>query len=184
MKVIIDRHIQDRYDYYRNICYYHFQGRYLWEDLFQETYLKLLEIKPETIEFYDSIDKLHCIVIRTIKSLRQESKRAKKNKQGHTSPLFEINGLDISHGYFDESDSINEIEIQEQFEKANKAIEKALSQPVAESKEVSDYLKIKTFVHINETNTYRVSKKTGISRQYLNQIYQQGRELLLNEITK
>ena len=65
-KEIIDSHINQHYEYYRKQCRYQYNGRYLWEDLFQETYLKLLTIKPETIEFYNEIGKLNCIVINKI----------------------------------------------------------------------------------------------------------------------
>src|SRR3954463_14146142 len=90
MRSIADAHFTENYNYYRKVCRNQFRGSYLFEDLLQETYLEFLKVKPETIEFYNEIGRLNCIVIRIIKALHNRRRNGKKNKQGETSPLFEI----------------------------------------------------------------------------------------------
>ena len=80
MKEIVDAHFLENHEYYKKVCRYSFKDRYLWEDLLQETYLCFLRVKPETIEKYHELGKLRSIGNIIIRSLYQDRKRAKKNK--------------------------------------------------------------------------------------------------------
>lgn len=207
MRSIIDAHFTENYKYYESICRFQFGGNYLYQDLLQETYLALTQVKSETIEFYNEIGKLNCIVIRIIKALYGRRKNDKRNANGSTSPLYEIPSVDSRLVVFalretDDfmnlapldkipDDSLNPLElaiqeetIQRQFEQANDLIKIALQEPVIETKgtEISNYLKVRVFTEVLNSNVNQVHKSTGISRAYLTRINREGQQYLQNKI--
>lgn len=189
MKEIIDAHFLSHYEYYKKVCRYSFKDRYLWEDLFQETYLGFLKVKPETIQKYHDLGQLNKIGNIIIRSLYQERTRAKMNKNGHTSPLFEVGKYEVTD--FKDSEVLNQFEIEleeiENRDKYDKAIEvfgKALSEPVSNEKKASPFLKVKTFLAVHDSNIYRISKQTGINRKYITDVYNDAREYIKKEIAK
>lgn len=190
MNQIINDHFTKKYDYYKNICRYHFSGMFLFEDLLHEAYCEVLKVKPETIAFYHEIDKLECIVIKTIKSLYYAKSRTKRYDKGKTSVLFQSSDIEfVNIDSLTESellDGPSEIELMQMADKASSEIDKALKQPVKynQGKELSDYLKIRTFVEVNQSNINQVSKSTGISRKFLTRIYKEGQLTLKEKITK
>lgn len=190
MNQIINDHFTKKYDYYKNICRYHFGGAFLFEDLLHETYCEMLKVKPETITFYHEIDKLDCIVIKTIKSLYYAKGRTKRYEKGKTSALFQSNDIDfVDINALTDADLLDgpsEAELMQMADKAFSEIDKALKQPVKynQGKELSDYLKIRTFVEVNQSNINQVSKSTGISRKFLTRIYKEGQLTLQQRITK
>jgi DNA-directed RNA polymerase specialized sigma24 family protein len=207
MRSIADAHFTQNYNYYRTVCRYQFKGNYLYEDLLQETYIELLRVKPETIEFYSEIGKLNCIVIKIIKHLHSHRRRRKYHHDGHTSQLFETADIDYSNwvesdeaidqtrrmpfdnelnSFLENFEEVLETEnrIQRQFDQARELMELAKLEPVKYDKgsELSDFLKIKVFEEVNKSSVNRVHKDTGISRAYLTRIYREGKEYLQKNI--
>lgn len=185
MKEIVDSHFIAHLDYYKSYCQYSYRGRYLWEDLLQETYLNFLRVKPDVLQKYSDNGRLTTIGRIIIRSLYQDRKRAKKNKNGNTSPLFEINGYsddtrDCDTNYFEIEQA--EIDFEECYNKALKLFERALSEPVSQGKEKSSFLKVKTFLAVQESNIYQISKQTGINRKYITDVYNEAREYIKKEI--
>lgn len=191
MKEIIDNHFLENYEYYKKVCRYSFKGRYLWEDLLQETYLCFFKVKPETIKKYSDTGQLLRIGSIIIRSLYQERKRAKKNSNGNTSPLFEIAGSYSEDNLIKDDSVLNyfeielhELEIKDSYDKALKVFDKALSEPVINNKQASSFLKVKTFLAVQDSNIHRISKETGINRKYITDVYNEAREFIKYEITR
>ena len=88
-KEIIDKHFNDRYSYYRSICFT-VTGKDddVYKDLLHETYLAFLIIKEDVIFQFSKIDKLHYLGIRTIKQLFGKRFCKKKYSKNLSSPLF------------------------------------------------------------------------------------------------
>lgn len=190
MKEIVDKHYSEYYKYYRRMCLQYYNGRYLSEDLLHELYFELLKVKPETVEFFDEIGKLHYIGLRIIKSLFYHKNKSKTHS-AESSPLFETPSVSTSTMLLDsflKDESILELnelenEIQRQFEAAQRGIEQALSSKESpDNKTPSDYLKVRVFLDANETNIHRLSKTIGVNRAYIKEVYKQGQELLKQKI--
>lgn len=191
MKEIVDAHFLENHEYYKKVCRYSFKDRYLWEDLLQETYLCFLRVKPDTIEKYHELGKLRSIGNIIIRSLYQDRKRAKKNKNGHTSPLFEFNSYSNEDSNLQDSNELNyfeielyELEMKVNYDKALVLFDKALTEPVSDHAGASSFLKIKTFLAVQDSNIYRISKQTGINRKYITDVYNEAREYIKKEIAK
>lgn len=189
MKEIIDAHFLENYKDYERVCRYCFNNRYLWEDLLQETYLKFHHVRPEVIQRFHEQGRLNQIGYIIIRSLNQGRTRAKKNVNGNTSPLFEISSYECNEGQIKDESVFNsfelelqELEIKENYDKAIKVFDKALSEPVTDNKKTSNFLMIKTFLAVQESNIYQISKQTGINRKYITDVYNEAREFIKKEI--
>lgn len=186
-KQIVDIHFEKNYNYYRSVCYRYYKGRYLFEDLLNESYLELLKVKENVIFDFNDKDKLHCICLKIIRSLYQKRYHpAKNNYSGNgstSSPLFETPSIEYKIEFLIE-ESKDEKEIQLYFEKATNLIEKALTCPVMECKEKTPYQLVQTFLAVQESNINRVSIDTGISRPFITETYKQAKEYLKKEILK
>jgi len=194
---IVDAHFTSNYKRYRGICYQYYRGRYLFEDLLNESYILFRQVKPETIQRFSELDKLHCIVLKIIRSVYQKRNYSARNKPSfynkeagcNSSPLFEtptINfDLDIMCSDIDILDvTQKELEIQKHYERATELIGIALQEPVIDQKEKSNFLKITVFLDANRSSINHIHQKTGISRTYLTQVYKEGKQLLKDEILK
>lgn len=182
---IVDEHFTSNYKYYRQVCYQYYRGRYLYEDLLNEAYLKFISIKPETIDKFLELNKLHCIGLKIIRSLYQKRTNGLKySNAGGSSPLFETKGVEWSYNFIDDNQTKDEKEIQLYFEKAVKTINEALTYPVTESKKRTPYQLVQTFLAVQESSIGRISIETGISRPHIKETYKQAKEYLKNEITK
>lgn len=185
-RAIVDEHFTKNYKYYRQVCYRYYRGRYLFEDLLNETYLKFIEVKEDTIFALYEIDKLHCIGLRIIRSLFQKKGRRSNTKENGnlSSVLFETPGIDYEYDFMASDNESDEQEIQEYFEKATSAIEKGLRSKSDGQKERSVYLKVSTFLAVQQSNINQISKQTGISRPYITETYRQSQAYLQKEILK
>lgn len=175
----------------------------------------MLEAKPETIELFDEIGKLHFIGIRILKGIFNKRGQCKKHLDSSTSPLFEtcnLNGADENtSSYIAEikEDVFNEqfgksmdFKISEQFtdknmyelkviegvyedkhRKMRSAIDEALTITNDVNKgESSNYLKVRVFLDVQQTNISQVSKRIGVDRKYIRRFHQEGQELLKQKI--
>lgn len=185
-KSIIDKHFEKNYKYYRQVCYRYYRGRYLFEDLLNESYLEFLRVKEPTINKFNEIDKLHLIGLKIIRSLYRR-RYASANRTGengcNSSPLFETPTLGYEVDFL-QDESKDEKEIQLYFERATNLIEKSLSYPVETCKAKTPYQLVQTFLAVQESNINRVSIETGISRPFITETYKQAREFIKKEITK
>lgn len=195
-KQIADAHFAKNYNYYRTICYRCYRGRYLYEDLLNESYLKFIEKDPDVLlkfhregrperhieDRFRSMVKL--IIIETFRNRGIKSNRCINGETNNSSPLFETPSINLDYDFIAEEPQKNEVEIQNHFLKAVSAINKALQEPVKEGKKKSDWLKVRVFLEVEKTNINKLSKQTGISRPFITQTYIEGQKLLQKEITK
>lgn len=152
--------------------------------------MEFFKVKPETIEFFDEIGKLHYIGIKIINRTFGYRVQGKNHKDAISSPLFETPAVSTSDWMLDQIigaeqffDVINfESEIQTNFKKAKKAISEALNSSSNQSKEPSDYLKVRVFLDVTETNISQVSKRIGVDRKYIRRFYKEGQQLLKDKI--
>lgn len=192
IKEIIDDHFQSNYFYYKRVCFKYFKGRYLFEDLLHESYVKFHSTKEETVIRLNSAGKLHYGVLRIIGKLFKRRKTA-CNRQSrfyegnnNSSPLFETPGVSYEYDFptNDVDYDKDEIEIQQYFEKATRIIEDTLQQPNENKKGKSNYLKVKVFLEVQRTNINQISKTTGISRPFITQTYRESQQYLREQILK
>lgn len=158
-------------------------------DLLHETYLEMLKIKPETIIKFNNLNRLYNLGLITIRQLYIRRNNCARNgtKRAVVSPLFEI----PSAGLIDDLVSTLDADvIEREFEmlqysiNATKAIEAALNDETESGKSASPFLMVTIFNEVNSSNISRVSKKAGVSPEYIQKIYEQGRKYLLKQITK
>ena len=200
-KEIIDKHFNERYSYYRSICFT-VTGKDddVYKDLLHETYLAFLIIKEDVIFQFSKIDKLHYLGIRTIKQLFGKRFCKKKYSKNLSSPLFmavdEFFRIDKPTSGLSGAIMINsglkgamgreeftEFELQnadeqpkyseQDYLRLDKAIAELLTDPV---KTVG----VTIFLQANETSILELSRNSGISRYYLTNKYKEG----LNELKK
>lgn len=149
-------------------------------------YLKMLEAKPETIELFDEIGKLHFIGIRILKGIFNKRGQCKNHADSQSSPLFETPyGIVLEDFLIAEPCyEIKEFEeqIQVRYTKAVKAIDGALNSSSTTTGESSDYLKVRVFLDVSETNISQVSKRIGVDRKYIRRFHQEGQEFLKQKI--
>ena len=185
-KQIIDTHFEKNYKYYRQVCYRYYRGKYLYEDLLNESYLEFLKVKEPVIFKFSNRDKLHCIGLKIIRSLYQKRfSKANRNKGNgcNSSQLFETPSISYEIE-FTEQEGKDETEIQMYFERATIAIEKALTYPVSEGKDKTPYQLVQAFLAVEASSVNKISKETGISRTFITETYKQGKEYLKQEVLK
>ena len=175
----------------------------------------MLEAKPETIELFDEIGKLHFIGIRILKGIFNKRGQCKNHADSGSSPLFEsctLNGHDENFSSFLaelKEDNFNEqfgksinFKIEEEFtdknlyelkviegvyedkhRKMRNAIDEALTITNDVSRgESSNYLKVRVFLDVQQTNISQVSKRIGVDRKYIRRFHQEGQEFLKQKI--
>lgn len=91
VKTVIDKHITENYNYYLAYCNRLYKGRYLKKDLINEFYIVLSNIEDEIIIRYNDKNNLKVLCIYIIRDLFRNRNCIKKNKNGKTSNLNEIN---------------------------------------------------------------------------------------------
>lgn len=147
----------------------------------------MLEVKPETIEFFDEIGKLELIGIKALKGIFNKRAQRKNHVDAGSSPLFEAcNLVDIDINDLLSSPCVDilefESQIQTKYIMAQNAITDALNSSSNQTKEASPYLKVRIFLDVNETNISDVSRRIGVDRKYIRRFYNEGRELLKQKI--
>jgi hypothetical protein len=193
-KLILDKHFTDNYNYYRNVCWKYYRGRYLFEDLFHESYLLCLREREETVIRLFNVDKLHYLVLRRIGYLFRHRKSATNRKsQVHdganlSSPLFETPNVSYEVDFPSEDNDLvldlTEQEVRDYFEKATAIMEKALQQPVIVTKAKTDFQKVQTVIAVLQSNVNQIHKLTGISRPFITETYNQGKQFIKEQILK
>lgn len=90
---------------FRSICKQIAKKPHLAEDLYQEFFLSLCEIKDQRLEDASSGGYLEVFCVGVIHNIWKNRGRVKKNKNGNTSPLHELSGIMIVPGCVDDSDN-------------------------------------------------------------------------------
>lgn len=201
-KEIIDKHFQERYNYYRSICFT-VTGKDddVYKDLLHETYLAFLIIKDDVIIQFSKIDKLHYLGIRTIKQLFGKRFCKKKYSKNLSSPLFmavdEFFRIDRPTEYFGrlasgtnvhriievDNNEVFSFELQDSNEQPKYSEQDYLRLDKAIAELLRDPIKtvgVTIFLQANETSILELSRNSGISRYYLTNKYKEG----LNELKK
>jgi hypothetical protein len=173
VKAVIDEHITLNERYYKSVCYQYYNGRYLWEDLFQEFYLEFLNLKSDLVQKFHEANKLNylgALVIRNIYSKRGQHKRY---KVGETSPLFETvtiaENLNISLPQEDDTTIYDKVDF------------KLVQDRLAELKR-NDWFKHEVLMLLQNESINGLSKRTNINRKYLTDTYKDTCNQLKKEI--
>lgn len=172
VKSIIDKHIIEYERYYKSICYSYYNGRYLWEDLFQELYLGFVDCKPDTVLQFNSTGRLNYLGALIIRNIFSKRGYHKKHEDGRTSPLFEVSNISelVDKRMIDDRDDFAEF--------INKIPDDKLNE-IMNDLYKKDWFSHDVFkrVALNE-NIHQLSKKTTINRKYLTDTYNQTKEYL------
>jgi DNA-directed RNA polymerase specialized sigma24 family protein len=186
MRKIIDNHFATNYEYYRKVCKAYYRGADLADDLLHESFVSFTKVKPDVIERFNELEKLHCIVLKIIRSTYANRRRAKQNKQGNTSPLYIGSSTSVDYEFVNLV-SVEEDNVLLELEpKLLAVIKQAECEPVVygKGKELSNFLKVKVFVQANQQGIRQTSRSTGISRNYLAKIYNEGKEFLKQQLNE
>lgn len=103
IKTAIDTHVVKYKRYYSSICISYFNGRYLWEDMFQELYIHFLKVRPEQIIKFHSQNKLHFLGGKILWFLYSKRGHRKNHVDSQTSTLNESANR-IEYRFFDNMD--------------------------------------------------------------------------------
>jgi hypothetical protein len=170
-KDIVDQHFTANTKYYESLCKYLFKGRYLWEDLYQETYLALLNCPAVTRHQTNSY--LLGVGTNVAKGIWQKRTSGKYHCDGKDSPLFETAGA------FNCPELIEypkEYEIQKQNDHMNEI--KALVFKGLEEKDFD----MEVFVMGQIESINAMSHRTGISRYLLNKANEKAKDHIKKNI--
>lgn len=116
VKFAVDNHIVRYQRYYSAVCIEKYNGRYLWEDLFQELYLHFLKVKPEKFKpFYDQ-NRLHYLGGKILWYLHSKRGHRKNHADSETSPLNETCNIESVSFYEQKGDKENEFEPIDRFD--------------------------------------------------------------------
>jgi DNA-directed RNA polymerase specialized sigma24 family protein len=158
VKSIIDSHIIENEKFYRDFCRNLYRNRYLMDDLFNDFYLKLVEM-PDKVKEYSDKDNLKNLCCATIWYLW--SKRGRK-----TSLLNEVCNLDELKQDFP-TDSEGEYDI----EQASLIINDIL-------KNRNTLVPVLITLQAQDESLRSIERKTGIGRNTLSKRYKEGFEII------
>lgn len=180
MSAVINQHIINHTKYYQALCKNLYRGRYLYEDLFQEFYLKFLELPAERINKLKETDKLIGTGTIIIKYLFHRRKRNKKNGLPVTT-LFET----VGHKELFDSGELFDIENYSAENKYSDELADKLKDVVgkclADKKHEQDIL---YFLQGQEQTLTSIADGANIHRVYVSAGYNRAERLLRKELTK
>lgn len=196
-KEIVDQHFTQNIKYYESLCKKHFNGRYLWEDLLQETYLGLLKSQV----LHKSTDNNYLLTVGTnvCGAIFQKRKTCKKHCDGKDSPLFET--AEVFCSTFDNQEQ-EIIKNQAAWAKGTHSNKKQLEVSTKHEPEVSETAAqhieeikalvfqglekqdhdIEVFVMSQIESINEMSKRTGISRYCLTKANNRAKDFIKKNI--
>lgn len=191
VKSILDKHIVKYQRYYSTICISYFNGRYLWEDMFQELYLQFLKVRPETFEKFHNTDRLHFLGGKIISFLYSKRGQRKNHSDSQTSVFNETCGIiDISEyrpliELSDEGDAVVDrrrgvTEIAEQPSDPLQKVDIAIVKRVVEDLYTYDPFLYDVFTFLQKESINSLSKRSGINRKYLTDSHKIACEFIRN----
>lgn len=162
IKEILDCHFSENIKYYNFLAKTLFKGRYIYEDLVQETYLEMINRTN-----YKSLDKYYLLFIgkKIMNTLYVRRLTLKKYKCGKDSPLSELNTSLQNQSIIDNL-FINEVSESFDIDKYNKSVINKITGIIYEGLENDDY-KTQVFIMSQIESINSISKRTGISRPNL-----------------
>lgn len=145
------------------------------EDLVQETYLSMVNLKEDVVIRYK--DHLSVKVLFVMSHLFCRRNASKFRSDGSTSPLKELSGLIDVEGLDVGFDKPMEdlIIMNESIELLNDKICRAMLTQNEGSNEDSDFMKVSTFLQSIESPVSEISRKTGIPRYYVTRLVKAGK---------
>lgn len=185
-KIIIDKHFEGNYNYYKRVCLRYYKGRYLFEDLLHEVYLKFVESKEATIKRYSSSDKLYCLGLYYIRHLYRERKRTKrrgKTKHLGVSTLHEQTNLtEFDLDTLNIQDLSAEDKIDEFFKQDNslKLIDELKNLIIDKLQEEDEDMSV--FVMAQTEPIYKMSQRTKIGKLSLQKAHDRARLTLQRKL--
>jgi len=178
MNPILNEHIIANMNFYQTKCKSLYRGRYLYEDLFQEFYLKFIELPDKKVDELKRLDKLTGAGLYIIRFLFYRRNQNKKNGLPITS-LFETAGnLEIF-------DSFETQELSEQKNKYSDEIAEKLKQTISKYLANEKYeLDILYWLQGQEQTLTSIAKESKINRVYVSAGYNRAEKLLKQELQK
>jgi len=175
VKHLIDKHITEYERYYKSICYHYYNGRYLWEDLFQELYIGFIDCKPDTVLKFSNDGKLNYLGALILRNTFGKRGYHKKNKGSSTSNLFELSNICelVDRSLIDENSEFDEFINSIPFEK----VEDIMNDLYKE-----DWFKHDVFIMAQKESLNSLSKRTTINRKYLTDTYRNAQRLLRTQL--
>ncbi len=178
VKDLIDRHIVEYERYYKSICYSYYNGRYLYEDLFQELYIGFFNCKEDVILKFSNGNRLNYLGALILRNLFSKRGYHKKHIDGQTSPLFELSNVSelVDKRIVDEDD---------EFTKFIDSIPTELIEQKMNELYQKDWFSHDVFkrVVIEDENIYQLSKNTTINRKYLTENFNETKAYLRKQLS-
>lgn len=184
-KLIIDKHFESNYDYYKRVCFKYCNGARCYEELLHNCYEEFLKVKQEVIIKFHELNRLYNIGLKIIRSLWQKRFKVKKYKRGETSELFDLSLSGLGTKIKDEP---NQIENNCFSESDYLSLDKAVNDLLKDRRKnmaVTIFLQANELADKHEPNDLGISalaRKSGISRFYITREYKKGKEYLKTHI--
>lgn len=182
-KLIIDRHITENIEYYKNYCLKLFghKKKHLADDLFQEFYLYVIEIPEETVNAYLKNDRLKYLLTKKLFGLFISTATIQRKWKCEKNPIYQISDRsvfqfvqdeDLSSGY----ELKNLIDVLPNHEEEDWIIKKAdlILNQIKEDLQSPDnetYISALVFVQGQEHTITHISQKSNINRVTLSKLY-------------